>query len=47
MSRLIHERKPWERLTGPRMAEGRAKLARNARKGGVRPAVRKLARVLP
>jgi ribosomal protein L34E len=46
MSRLIHQWKPWERSTGPRTTQGKAMASRNAWKGGVRPAVRKLARVM-
>lgn len=38
--------KPWERSTGPRTAEGKARAARNAWKGGNRALLRELARVL-
>jgi len=43
---LIHTWKPWERSTGPQSEAGKAKVARNAFKGGVRPQLRKLAQVL-
>ncbi len=46
MARQIHSWKPWERSTGPRTAEGKARVARNAWKGGVRPAARRLAKTL-
>lgn len=42
----IQRWKPWERSTGPRTAAGKARVARNAWKGGVRPAARELAREL-
>ena len=45
-SLLIRNWKPWEQSTGPRTLEGRAKLASNAYKGGVRPLLRQLARTL-
>jgi hypothetical protein len=45
-SALIRNWKPWERSTGPRTAKGKAAVARNAYKGGVRPTLRKLAEVL-
>lgn len=32
--------KPWEKSTGPKTAEGKAIVARNAFKGGKRPALR-------
>jgi hypothetical protein len=31
---LIRTRRPWERSTGPRTADGKAKASRNAWKGG-------------
>lgn len=46
MSALIRTWKPWERSTGPRTLEGKAKISRNAWKGGERGALRLLARVL-
>ena len=35
--------RPWQQSTGPRTAEGKAIVARNAWKGGARPALRGLA----
>ena len=35
--------KPWERSTGPRTADGKAKASRNAYKGGTRATLRELA----
>ena len=46
MSKLIHTWKPWQSSTGPRTAEGKAKVAQNSYKGGVRPLIRQLARLL-
>lgn len=43
-SRAIHEWKPWLRATGPTTPEGKARSARNAWKGGVRPQQRELRR---
>ena len=43
---LIHRWKPWERATGPRTPEGKARMAQNAYKGGMRPLLRDLARGL-
>jgi hypothetical protein len=43
---LIQRWKPWEKSTGPRTAEGKAKVARNSYKGGVRPLLRKLSKAL-
>lgn len=42
----IQEWKPWEQSTGPRTAEGKAKVARNAYKGGQRQRLRQLNRIL-
>lgn len=42
----IRRWKPWEASTGPRTAEGKRRASRNAWKGGERPLLRKLARVL-
>jgi hypothetical protein len=46
MRERIHEWKPWERSTRPRTPEGKARVARNAYKGGTRPLIRELARHL-
>ncbi|WP_394791524.1 hypothetical protein [Rhodoferax sp.] len=43
---LIRALQPWRRSTGPRTAEGKAKVARNAYRGGERVAVDAAARVL-
>jgi len=43
---LIGRWRPWERSTGPRTDIGKAKVARNAFKGGMRPTLRNLARAL-
>ena len=45
-AQLIRRWRPWERSTGPRTTTGKAKVARNAWKGGVRPMLRNLARAL-
>lgn len=36
--RMMNERKPWLRSTGPSTVEGRARVARNAIKTGIRAA---------
>ena len=46
MSEEIHRWKPWERSTGPRTPESKARVSRNAYKSGVRPQLRELARIL-
>lgn len=33
---LIRQRRPWEQSTGPKSAEGKARVARNAWRGGTR-----------
>lgn len=38
--------KPWEASTGPRSADGKARVARNAWRGGHRQQLRELARQL-
>ncbi len=43
---LIRIWRPWEKSTGPRTAAGKAVVARNGWKGGVRPLLRELAREL-
>ena len=42
----IQRWKPWERSTGPRSPEGKAVVSRNGWKGGVRPAMQEIARLL-
>ncbi len=37
---------PWQRSTGPTSAAGKAKVARNAYRGGMRPQMRALSREL-
>ena len=41
---LIGTWKPWERSTGPRSPDGKAKASRNAFKGGERPQLRQMMR---
>ena len=43
---LIRRWKPWEKSTGPKSPEGKAKVARNGYKGGTRTVLRGLARML-
>jgi hypothetical protein len=43
---LIRRWRPWERSTGPKTAAGKAKVSKNGYKGGVRPALRALARAI-
>ena len=43
---LIRHWKPWERSTGPKTIEGKARVSRNAYKGGARALLRELARML-
>jgi hypothetical protein len=45
-SEAIRRWKPWERSTGPRTSEGKARVARNPYKGGGRARLRILARLL-
>src|SRR3546814_15299868 len=42
----IHCWKPWQESTGPKSHEGKARVSRNGRKGGKRPMLRELARLL-
>ena len=42
----IRNWRPWERSTGPRTTEGKAKASRNSWKGGHRQMLRELAREL-
>lgn len=43
---LIRRWKPWEKSTGPKTAEGKAKVARHGYSGGTRAMLRELATVL-
>ncbi|MBT3204308.1 MAG: hypothetical protein HOM14_19315 [Gammaproteobacteria bacterium] len=45
-SKLIHRWKPWKKSTGPKTAEGKARISMNAYKGGQRQSGREIARVL-
>ena len=45
-AQLIHRWRPWERSTGPTSAAGKARVARNAFKGGLRQKLRSLSRIL-
>ena len=45
-SELIRTWRPWVNSTGPRTTTGKAKASQNAFKGGIRPQLRRLARVL-
>jgi hypothetical protein len=45
-AQLIHKWRPWEKSTGPRTEAGKARVARNGFTGGMRPALRALARLL-
>jgi hypothetical protein len=45
-SSLIRQWKPWEKSTGPKSAEGKAIVSRNAFKGGLRGMLREMARML-
>ena len=39
-AKLIHHWKPWQLTTGPKTPSGKARVAKNAYKGGSRPAMR-------
>jgi len=43
---LIWRWRPWDRSTAPRTVSGKAIIAGNAYKGGIRPALRALSRLL-
>lgn len=43
---LIKSWKPWEKSTGPRTSEGKARVSRNAWQGGTRTQLRKLSKDL-
>ena len=45
-SEAIQRWKPWERSTGPRTPEGKARSAMRGYKGGLRPAMRELSAAL-
>ncbi len=45
-AKLIRQWRPWEKSTGPRTRAGKAKVARNAYKGGTWRLLRELARTL-
>jgi hypothetical protein len=45
-AQVIQRWKPWQRSTGPKSADGKAKVARNAFKGGNRPALRQSIAIL-
>jgi hypothetical protein len=45
-SALIRQWRPWEHSTGPKSEEGKARVSRNAFKGGTRTMLRELARLL-
>ena len=42
----IRQWKPWERSTGPKTEAGKAKTCRNAWKGGHRPMLREMSKML-
>jgi len=43
---MIRQWRPWEKSTGPKTVEGKAKVSRNAYKGGTWRLLRVLAKVL-
>jgi hypothetical protein len=43
---LIRNWRPWEHSTGPKSEDGKARVSRNAYKGGTRAMLRELARLL-
>ena len=45
-AQAIQEWKPWQHATGPKTAQGKARVSRNAYKGGKRPALRQSIAVL-
>jgi hypothetical protein len=45
-AKLIHQWQPWKQSTGPKTAEGKVAVSRNAYKGGTRPMLRTMARTL-
>jgi hypothetical protein len=45
-SKLIRDWKPWEKSTGPKTTEGKARSARRGYKGGIRQLLQELGREL-
>ncbi len=45
-AKLIRKWKPWQKSTGPKSLEGKARVSRNADKGGWREQMRLLRRML-
>lgn len=45
-ARLIHRWKPWLQSTGPRTVEGKRQSAMRGYKGGARPTLREIGRML-
>jgi hypothetical protein len=45
-SLLIRQWQPWTKSTGPKSSDGKALVSRNAWKGGNRPELRELARMV-
>lgn len=45
-AKLIQRWKPWEKSTGPKSPEGKARAAKRGYKGGTRVLLRELARML-
>jgi hypothetical protein len=45
-SQAIRQWKPWAKSTGAKTPEGKARVSRNAWKGGHRPELRELARMV-
>jgi hypothetical protein len=45
-SAAIQQWRPWEHSTGPKSDDGKARVSRNAYKGGTRAMLRELARLL-
>lgn len=43
---LTRKWKPWGKSTGPKTAEGKARVSRNADKGGAREMLREIGRIL-
>ena len=43
---LIRRWRPWERSTGPRSEEGKARVSQNANRGGSREKLRRLMKLL-